>query len=88
MTQEEFLAHVAQDASTELVLVTRAANTALDLHAHPFDATALVLRGELTIAIDGVERLYRAGDIFVLAAGCAHSECDGAAGVSYLVARG
>jgi quercetin dioxygenase-like cupin family protein len=87
MTRDEFLLLAAQDAAAELVLVTRPANAALDQHAHPFDAKALVVRGELTIAVDGVERLYQAGAVFHLPAGCVHSERYGAAGVIYLVAR-
>lgn len=88
MNQDEFLTHVARDVAAELVLVTRSANAALDLHAHPFDATALVLRGELTLTVGGAARTYRAGDVFVLPAGCAHDERYGPAGVTYLVARG
>ena len=87
MTQEEFLAMAAQDGASELVLVTREARAALDLHAHPFEATALVLRGALTIGVDGAERVYRAGQVFHLPAGCAHSEWYGERGVTYLVAR-
>jgi quercetin dioxygenase-like cupin family protein len=87
MTKDDFLILAAQDAATELVLVTRPAHAALDRHVHPFDAKALVLRGELTIVVDGVETLYRPGDVFHLPAGCAHSERYGGAGVIYLAAR-
>jgi quercetin dioxygenase-like cupin family protein len=86
MTRDDFLAMVAA-GSAELVIVTRPADGTLDGHSHPFAANALVLRGELTIVIDGAGQLYRAGDVFSIPAGCAHAERFGPAGVSYLAAR-
>lgn len=87
MTQDEFLTLVAADDGSQLAVVTRPASSTVETHTHTFDAKALVLRGELVIAVDGNERLYRPGDVFVLAAGCAHAERYGADGVTYLVAR-
>ncbi len=56
-------------------------------HAHPFDVRALVLNGEITLTVEGVEYAYREGDIFVLPAGHRHAEAVGPAGVDYLVGR-
>jgi len=56
-------------------------------HAHPFDVRALVLNGEITLTVEGVEYAYREGDIFVLPAGHRHAESVGPAGVDYLVGR-
>ena len=42
-------------------------------HAHEFDARLLVLEGAMTIASEGKERIYRAGDTFEMSAGCRHS---------------
>jgi quercetin dioxygenase-like cupin family protein len=56
-------------------------------HAHPFDVRALVLNGEITLTVEGVEYAYREGDIFVLPAGHRHAETVGPAGVDYLVGR-
>ena len=56
-------------------------------HAHPFDVRALVLNGEITLTVEGVEYAYREGDIFVLPAGHRHAEAAGPAGVDYLVGR-
>jgi quercetin dioxygenase-like cupin family protein len=87
MNKDEFLALIAADTASELVVVTRPAATTLDLHAHPFDATALVLRGELVISFADAERLFRAGDVFAIRAGSEHAERYGQDGVVYLVAR-
>ena len=56
-------------------------------HAHAFDVRALVLNGEITLTVEGVEYAYREGDIFVLPAGHRHAESVGPAGVDYLVGR-
>lgn len=87
MTQDEFLTLVAADDGSQLAVVTRPASSTVETHTHTFDAKALVLRGELAISSADEERLYRAGDVFVLAAGHPHAERYGADGVTYLVAR-
>jgi quercetin dioxygenase-like cupin family protein len=56
-------------------------------HAHPYDVRALVLNGQITLTVEGVEYAYREGDIFVLPAGHRHAEAVGPAGVDYLVGR-
>ena len=56
-------------------------------HVHPFDVRALVLDGEITITVEGVEYAYREGDVFVVPAGHRHGESVGDAGVHYLVGR-
>ena len=53
-------------------------------HAHEFDARLLVLEGAMTIAAEGTERIYRAGDTFTMSAGCRHSERSGPDGARYL----
>lgn len=66
---------------------TMPAGTVVAEHAHPFDVRALVLNGEITLTVEGVEYAYREGDIFVLPAGHRHAEAVGPAGVDYLVGR-
>jgi quercetin dioxygenase-like cupin family protein len=56
-------------------------------HAHEFDARLLVLEGAMTIASEGKERVYRAGDTFEMSAGCRHSEQCGPEGARYLAGR-
>lgn len=56
-------------------------------HADPYDVRALVLNGEITLTVEGVEYAYREGDLFVLPAGHRHAEAVGPAGVDYLVGR-
>ena len=56
-------------------------------HSHAFDVRALVLDGEITLAVNGDARTYRSGDVFTMDAGCAHAESVGPDGVKYLVGR-
>ena len=56
-------------------------------HAHPFDVRALVLNGDITLTVEGIDYAYRAGDIFVMPAGHLHAETVGPDGVEYLVGR-
>lgn len=56
-------------------------------HTHTFDVRALVLGGEIRLKVNGEEKAYRTGDVFVMDAGCLHAEAVGPQGVSYLVGR-
>ncbi|KQP22738.1 cupin domain-containing protein [Pseudorhodoferax sp. Leaf267] len=59
----------------------------IDDHAHPFDAEALVVDGEMWLGDAQGTRHLQPGDTFVLARGTVHSERYGAAGATYWVAR-
>jgi quercetin dioxygenase-like cupin family protein len=85
--RDAFVAALAGEGFDEVVTVAREPDEALDVHAHPFEAKALILEGELTIRTGETEQRYRAGDIFHLRANEAHSERYGPAGVRYLVGR-
>jgi quercetin dioxygenase-like cupin family protein len=87
MTRDEFLAALASEGFKEIVTVTREPNQSLDTHAHPFEAKALILDGELTIRASEAEQRYQPGDVFHLPANESHSERYGPAGVTYLVGR-
>ena len=59
----------------------------LDAHAHPFDADALVVQGEMWLTVNDVARHLRSGDTFNLDAHIVHAERYGAEGATYWVAR-
>jgi quercetin dioxygenase-like cupin family protein len=87
MHRDEFLSLLSSEGFDEVVTVTREANGALDVHAHPFEAKALILEGDVTIRIGDDAHNYRAGDVFHLATNIEHAEQYGPQGVSYLVGR-
>ncbi|MDR5855701.1 cupin domain-containing protein [Caballeronia sp. LZ062] len=87
MQRDEFLAQLSAEGFPEAVTVTREANGSLDEHAHPFEAKALIVEGQITLRIGDEARLYRVGDVFHLPANVEHTEQYGPQGVSYLVGR-
>lgn len=87
MSPEQFVAQLGAEGFVEVVTVERAAAGRLDDHAHPFEAKALILDGEITLRVAGEATVYRAGQIFHLPAGMPHAEAYGPAGVRYLVGR-
>ena len=56
-------------------------------HAHPFDADALVVQGEMWLTVDDVVRHLRSGDTFALDANVVHAERSGSEGATCWVAR-
>ncbi len=87
MERDEFIDALKREGFAEVVTVMRDPNGTLDDHAHPFEAKALVLHGELTIRTAAAENLYKTGDVFHLQANESHSERFGPEGVQYLVGR-
>jgi quercetin dioxygenase-like cupin family protein len=86
MDRETFIRTLTDEGFPDPVVVTREAG-AMEEHAHPFEAKALIVAGELYIRVGGEERLYQAGDVFHLAANVTHAERYGPEGVQYLVGR-
>lgn len=87
MNAADFSEQVKREGFTTLVEVVRAPNGGLGLHGHPFQSKALILEGDLTLVIEGVESHYRVGEIFELAHEQQHVERYGPQGVKYLVGR-
>jgi len=87
MEQGDFLKALSEEGFSEAVTVEREPEGSLDLHTHPFEAKALILKGEIRLRVGETERVYRAGDIFHLRANEPHWEAYGAEGVTYLVGR-
>jgi quercetin dioxygenase-like cupin family protein len=87
MDREAFTESLTKDGFPEAVVVTREANTTMDVHEHSFEAKALILEGELHIRVDDTEQAYKVGDVFHLPANKPHAERYGPNGVTYLVGR-
>lgn len=61
--------------------------TTLDVHAHPFDARAVMVEGEMWLTVGSETRHLRAGDTFELDRQVPHSERYGDQGAVFWVAR-
>ena len=87
MTHEDFMSSLRAGGFAEPVTVQREPDGFLDTHAHPFEARALILSGELSICTQTTDCHYGPGDVFHLAADTPHTERYGPEGVTYLVGR-
>ena len=87
MERDDFIEMLAREGFQTTVLVEREAGASLDDHAHPFEAKALILEGEMTLRIGNKDTRYVPGDMFHLRANETHSERYGPEGVCYLVGR-
>lgn len=56
-------------------------------HGHHFGVRGLILEGAFTITIEGIKRIYRPGDIFLVEAGKLHFEEVGSEGAKVIVGR-
>ena len=87
MERKVFRDILAAEGFEEAVTVTREPGGFIGLHAHSFEAKALILSGELRLDVGGAQQSYRPGQVFHLLAGTPHSEQYGPQGVEYLVGR-
>lgn len=87
MDQIAFIEQLAREGFQPPVMVEREALGLLESHAHPFEAKALVVQGDLYIRTATGERHYGVGEVFHLAAHEPHSERFGVEGVRYLAGR-
>ena len=87
MKRDEFIGILATEGFDVIVTVEQPAGQFLAAHAHPFEAKALILDGELCLGIGDTEHVYKPGQVFHLRANEVHAEHYGPAGVTYLVGR-
>ena len=87
MDNRAFEDTLRRDGFGEIEIGEKPAHHKTGEHAHPFDVSALVLDGAITLTCGGEARTYAAGDRFEMAAGTPHIEAVGPEGVRYLVGR-
>jgi len=71
----------------EAVVRDWAPDTVLPEHTHPFEANALVTKGEMWLTCEGQTRHLGPGDTFLVPTGTPHAERYGPKGATYWVAR-
>jgi quercetin dioxygenase-like cupin family protein len=87
MTQQDFEAALKAENYPEIVNISKEVGYQMGEHSHAFDAYALILRGDITLTVNGVATAYKAGETFRLAANTPHLESAVPQGVNYLVGR-
>lgn len=87
MDFDAFAASMKQQGFDQVVERTWRAHTTIEEHSHPFDARAVVVRGEMWLTVDGRTEHLLPGGTFELPANLPHAERYGADGATYWVAR-
>ena len=86
-TFEEFTAVSIDEGFDEVLVREWEANRVVDTHTHPFDVSALVVRGEFKLTLGERVVILKAGDPFRLARDIPHIENYGPEGATVWVAR-
>ena len=87
MNTQDFEAQLKADKFDEITLFEKPVGYSMGEHQHPFEARALITRGDITLTVNGVSTTYAAGDIFRLPAQTPHHEDAAVHGVTYLAGR-
>lgn len=87
MNAQEFEASLKAEHYDQILTISKEVGYQMGDHTHPFDACALVTAGQIDIAVGGVSRVYKTGDIFRVPAGTVHTEDARQQGVTYLAGR-
>ena len=87
-TFEEFTAVSVEEGFDEMLVREWQPNLVIDTHTHPFDVSALVVRGEFVLTVGEKVITLKAGDPFRLARDIPHTEQYGPEGATVWVARG
>ena len=87
MNTQDFEVQLEAENFDPGVTISKPAGYSMDEHAHPFEAWALIVEGDITLLVNGTSTTYAAGDVFRLPAGTAHRESAVLNGVTYLVGR-
>ena len=83
----EFEAHQRAQGCDAVLVREWAPNQVVDTHTHPFDASAVVVQGEMWLTVGSNAQHLRAGDTFELPRHTPHAERYGAEGAVYWVGR-
>lgn len=86
-TFEEFTAVSMNEGFDEVLVREWEPNRVVQTHTHPFDVSALVVRGEFQLTVGDQVTLLKAGDPFRLARNIEHVEHYGPEGATVWVAR-
>ena len=87
MKTQDFEAQLEAEQFDEIALVEKPVGYAMSEHQHPFEACALITKGDITLTVSGVSTTYGVGDIFRLPALTPHHENAATHGVTYIAGR-
>jgi hypothetical protein len=88
ITLDQFRAEMLGNGYQEVLERPWAPDTVVGSHSHPFEASAVVVQGEMWLAVEGDPAQHlRPGDRFHLQPNVMHTERYGSEGATFWVAR-
>jgi quercetin dioxygenase-like cupin family protein len=87
MNTQDFEAQLRANNFDEIATLEKPVGYAMGEHQHPFEARALITKGDITLVVGGMSTTYGVGDVFHLPAQTPHHENAVPHGVTYLVGR-
>ena len=87
MNRQDFEAQLKAENFNEPATVSQPIGYTMEEHAHPFEAWALIIEGDITLRVNGAATTYATGDVFRLPAQTPHHESAVPHGVTYLAGR-
>ena len=85
MTDNELVAQLRSEGFLHTYVWEDGPHTRYGGHTHAVETTHIILRGELTLTMDGESKTYRAGDRCDVPANAVHSAKMGPRGCRYLI---
>ncbi len=87
VTFAEFETHARAQGFDEVLVREWGPGQVVGTHTHPFDVSALVVRGDMVLTCRGQDQVLCAGQPFELPRGTPHEERYGPEGATFWVAR-
>lgn len=85
MPELQFIAQLQREGFFHTYVWEDGPNAQYDDHTHPVETAHIILRGELTLTMDGQSHTYHAGDRCDVPANAIHSAVMGPHGCRYLI---
>jgi quercetin dioxygenase-like cupin family protein len=87
MDRQSFEDALRRDGYDEIATNTTPGSKHNPEHSHPYDVSAMVIDGALTLSWNGQTRTFKPGETFEMARGCPHAESYGDEGAVTLFGR-
>jgi quercetin dioxygenase-like cupin family protein len=85
MTESELTAQLKREGFSHTYVWEDGPDTTYPDHTHPSETAHIILKGEITVTVDGRSATYHAGERCDVAANTIHSAAIGPHGCRYLI---
>ena len=85
VNEQQLAAQLRREGFSHTYVWEDGPNASYPQHTHPMETAHIILRGEMTLTMDGKSQAFRPGDRCDVPAGAIHSARMGESGCRYLV---